>query len=252
MEPPYIILIGGATGIGTSSIASELSAIYPVRGFQRTDSIRQVIRTVIGPLARPELFESTYKAYENLDAVYVDPLSQESNVLNGHIHQSDIVMVGVDGSVARDLKEGINSVYEGVHLLPGRFGQTSWYSRGLRVQFAQGFKHFGVVLLRYEDYADHIIELFIDIEDPDIHRKRFEQREIFSPTREAKKYLDNFDNIRMIRNYLVRSAKNNGIPIVQNDQGLTYAVKQCVDIISEKTHGKFMPYRSIQPRESLN
>src|SRR3989344_8531725 len=108
MEEPFVILIGGATGVGTSSVASKLSEIYPVRGFQRTDAIRQVLRTILGPLSKPELFQSTYRAYENIDAIYGDPkVMGLDKVLYGHIRQSEIIFLGIEGSIARDINERI-------------------------------------------------------------------------------------------------------------------------------------------------
>ena len=117
MKEPFIILVGGATGVGSSTIASELSKIYPVRGFQRTDAIRQSLRVVLGPLINPELFQSTYRAYENIDGLYEDPNVLNTNkVLYGHVRQSEMIMLAVDGAIARDIREKINSVYEGVHI----------------------------------------------------------------------------------------------------------------------------------------
>ena len=241
MESPYIILIGGGTGVGTSTVASELSKIYPVRGFQRTDTIRQVIRTIMGPLVIPEMFQSTYRAYENIDSAYEDPIVLHSpKVLYGHVKQSETVMLGVDGAIARDIEERINSIYEGVHVLPGKLNEDGWYNKMLRKKTAEALSQFGMRLLSHEDYANHIVEIFIDINDPNLHRQRLEQREAYAPDRPSSKYLENFDNIRQIRNFLVKEAESHGIIIVQNIS-LEEAVEQCIKHISARTDGKFMP-----------
>jgi 2-phosphoglycerate kinase len=244
MNEPYIILIGGATGVGTSSISSKLSELYPVRGFQRTDAIRQVIRTLLSPLVSPEIFQSTYKAYENIDTIYADPQVMDlDKVLYGHVKQSEIILLGLDGAIARDIKEGISSIFEGVHILPGRLKQKDWYTKQIRIKMIESLKDFGVELLSLEKYDEHIIELLIDIDDPEQHKKRFsqkEQREIYAPTRKNQKYLDNFDNIRKIRSFLVKQAEKNKIPIIQNND-LEETVKQCVSEITKRTEGKFSP-----------
>jgi 2-phosphoglycerate kinase len=239
MNAPYIILIDGATGVGSSAVASKLSEIYPVRGFQRTDSIRQVIRTILSPLLCPEIFQSTYKAYENIDSLYYDSkIMSLDKVIFGHLKQSELVFLGIDGTISRDIKESINSIYEGVHLLPGKLKEPDWYANPIRIKMIESLKDFGVELLSQEDYAEHIIEILIDIEDPEIHKQRFITREKYSPNRPSKKYLDNFSKIRLIRDYTFNLAEKNEIRIIQNID-LDEAVAQCKDEIAKKTEGKF-------------
>jgi 2-phosphoglycerate kinase len=241
MDSPYIILISGGTGIGTSTIAGKLSDLYPVRGYMRTDAIRQVIRTVAAPLTNPEVFQSTYRAYENLDSAYSDPIIMAGNlVLFGHVRQSETVLLGVDGSIARDIEEKINSIYEGVHILPGKLKEKERYDKCLRKKFAESLNDFGMKLVTYDKYIDHIIEIFIDIEDPNLHRRRLEQREEFAPDRSSEKYMKNFENIRTIQGYMKSLAIKNSIPIVQNTN-LEEAVNECVRHISLQTQNKFLP-----------
>lgn len=242
MKEPYIILIGGATGVGTSAIASKLSEEYPVRGFQRTDSIRQVIRAVLGPLVVPEVFQSTYRAFENIDAIYDDPkFLNFGKVLYGHVRQCEKVLLGVDGAIARDIEEKINSIYEGIHILPGKLGDKDWYNKSIRIKTDKALKSFGFNLLNFEDYKNHIIELLIDIKDLKVHRERIEKRgEDYAPHRPAKKYLDNFEKIRKIRDYIVELALIKEIPIIQNID-CNKALEQCIEHITKVTNGKFVP-----------
>lgn len=238
MENPYIILIGGGTGVGTSSVASRLSSIYPVRGFQRTDAIRQVMRTTAGIPTNPELFLSTYKAYE---AIYVDANTVSvDKVIEAHLRQCEKVMEGTEGAIARDISEGINAIYEGTNLLPGKFGESSWFQRGIKIKARKILLDFGLLFLNPEDYAKHFIEFVIDVQDPEVHKQHFLSREKYSPNRSSEKYLSNFDKIRAIRDYVVETAIKNNIPIVQNNN-LDDAVKDCTEIITKKTDGKLMP-----------
>jgi 2-phosphoglycerate kinase len=241
MEPPYIILLGGATGVGHSTIAFKLSELYPVRGFQRTDTIREVLRMALSPYVNPEIFVSSYKAHQHLDSIYKDPqIMPRNEVVLGHIRQMECVFLGVESAISRDVRENINSIYEGVHIWPGKLKQAEWYNKSHRQKIADAYKKMGFELLRAEEYDKHVIEVLIDIENPEMHKKRFLQREIYSPLRPSDKYLDNMKNIRLIRDFLVDQANINGIPIIQN-VNLEDAVNQCIAEITKKTDGKFLP-----------
>jgi methylated-DNA-[protein]-cysteine S-methyltransferase len=53
------------------------------------------------------------------------------------------------------------------------------------------------------------MQISVDVEDQEVHKKRFYTREDFAPSRSKKKYLSNFQEIRWIREYLVKEAKSN-------------------------------------------
>ena len=189
------------------------------------------------------MFKSTYEAYQNVDAAYDDPTVMGSGrVLFGHVRQSEIVLVGLDGAVARDVEERINSIWEGVHILPGKLKDPAWHEKDLKKRYSTALKGFGMRLLTPEDYLSHIIELFVDISDPNLHRQRLEERELYSPDRPAQKYLENFESIRLIRDFMFQMAARNSIPIIQN-VNLEDAVKECIKQIAEKSKGDFVPVK---------
>ncbi len=94
---PLIILIGGASGVGTSSIAFEVANRLGIRNMISTD-------------------ESSYTAYRSLR---IPPPPELDEVLIGFRDHVDTVSVGVDAVIERALKEGISIVIEGVHIVPG-------------------------------------------------------------------------------------------------------------------------------------
>ena len=48
MRKPYVILIGSASGIGKSTIASQLSKELNIKHLIESDFIRTVVRGIIG------------------------------------------------------------------------------------------------------------------------------------------------------------------------------------------------------------
>lgn len=57
-----IILISGGTGVGTSKLSLELAKNKNITNIISTDSIREIIRTLIHPSLNPFLNKSTYLA----------------------------------------------------------------------------------------------------------------------------------------------------------------------------------------------
>ena len=63
---PLIILIGGASGVGTSSIAFEVDNRLGIRNMISTDMIREVMRKIVSKELLPTIYESSYTAYRSL------------------------------------------------------------------------------------------------------------------------------------------------------------------------------------------
>ena len=63
MRKPYVILIGSASGIGKSTIASELAKTLGIKHLIETDFIREIVRGIIGPEFAPALHKSSFDAY---------------------------------------------------------------------------------------------------------------------------------------------------------------------------------------------
>src|SRR3712207_2623333 len=110
---PIVVLLGGATGVGTSTLAADVARRLNIQSVIGTDSIREVLRRAISPDLLPILHKSSY-------AIQLEDLRVpvEEPVLFGFREQASQVAVGVEAIVDRGLKEGTNLVIEGVHLVP--------------------------------------------------------------------------------------------------------------------------------------
>jgi 2-phosphoglycerate kinase len=104
LELPLVILVGGATGTGKSTVATEIAYRLGITRVTSTDFIRQTVRAFFTPEAMPAIHQSSFEG---------EPLIER------FVEQSEIVLVGVRASIERALHEGWSIVLEGVHLVPG-------------------------------------------------------------------------------------------------------------------------------------
>jgi 2-phosphoglycerate kinase len=112
---PIVVLIGGATGVGTSTLAADIARRLNIQSVVGTDSVREVLRHAISPDLLPILHKSSYEIKRQDVRV---PVEEDEAVLFGFREQAARVCVGVEAIVERGLKEGTNLVVEGVHLVP--------------------------------------------------------------------------------------------------------------------------------------
>src|ERR671916_1031941 len=112
---PVVVLIGGATGVGTSTLAADVARRLNIQSVIGTDSIREVLRKAISPDLLPILHKSSYGVKREDIRI---PVAEEDRVLYGYKTQASQVSVGVEAVVERGLTEGTNLVIEGVHLVP--------------------------------------------------------------------------------------------------------------------------------------
>ena len=103
LERPLVVLIGGTTGVGKSTLASMLAARLGITRLIATDVIRQVLRAFFTREAMPTVHFSAF----------------EAGGLEGYREQADHVCTGVAAIVERAADESKPVLVEGVHVLPG-------------------------------------------------------------------------------------------------------------------------------------
>ena len=187
-KKPLIILIGGASGVGTSSMAFELANRLRLKNLISTDMIREVMRKIVSKELSPVIHKSSFDAYESIRT----PSIRIDSVIEGFISHVDVVNVGIEAIIERSVKEGISTIIEGVHIVPG--------------------------FIRKDLMENNNIIIFtLTVDDEESHKQRFYSR-CRQPwvKRSLEKYMENFGTIRKTQKFLVEQAKIHDSRIINN------------------------------------
>jgi 2-phosphoglycerate kinase len=103
LSRPLVVLIGGTTGVGKSTLATMLAARLGVNRVIATDVIRQVLRAFFTHEAMPTVHHSAF----------------EAGGIPGYRDQAERVGTGIAAIVERAAQEAKPVVVEGVHVVPG-------------------------------------------------------------------------------------------------------------------------------------
>src|SRR5437016_6143554 len=115
LDLPVIVLVGGATGTGKSTVATEAAYRLGITRVTSTDFVRQTMRAFFSKEFMPSIHYSSFEAAAGLR----EPEQADDPVIAGFLEQTRNVLVGVRASIERALEEGWSMVLEGVHLVPG-------------------------------------------------------------------------------------------------------------------------------------
>ena len=189
LDLPIILLLGGATGTGKSTVATDVACRLGVTRVTSTDFVRQTMRAFFSQEFMPAIHHSSFEAGRAM-AGDEDEDEGTQAVLDGFLEQTREVLVGVRAAIDRALEEGWSIVLEGVHLVPG-------------------------MLPKIEGAL--VVECVLSIDDPEAHASHFWIRDSDSEgVRPYEKYLDAFDDIRLIQTYILGRARKHGVPVIEN------------------------------------
>jgi 2-phosphoglycerate kinase len=197
LDIPLVVLVGGATGTGKSTVAVEVAHRLGITRVTSTDVVRQTMRAFFSREFMPSIHFSSFEAAPSVaEDVDSDP------VIRGFLDQTRNVLVGVKAVLGRALEEGYSVALEGVHVVPGL------------VEPVDGAVFCQVVLA---------------IEDEDEHAAHFWTRDA-DGLRPFEKYLRALPEIRRVQDYVVERATRCGVPVIDNaDVGTT--VDRVVELV---------------------
>jgi len=206
LDRPLVVLIGGATGVGKSTIATQLAVRLGVVRVVATDSIREVMRAVFNDDLMPTLYTSSFEA----DAALREPPPRSlDRVIVGFREQTAAVAVGVHALVERAAVEGTSVIVEGAHVVPGFFDLAPYRGRVVAVP------------------------VVLTVEDEDLHRSHFVVRSADAASRPFDKYQRGFPNIRRVQKYIKSQALTHGVPVIPN-YSLDQALSALIDLVVER------------------
>lgn len=214
---PLVLLMGGTTGSGKSTISAEIAHRLNIIRTQSTDLLREVMRLMVPERLLPALHTSSFSAWKTL------PTSEHSEepTLNGDFEQGFLIQasqvgVAIEGVVSRAETEQISLILEGVHVHPAlqhHIRETS-----------------GVI----------VVPILLAVLKRKQLRKQLKGRGHQVSTRRAERYLEHFDEIWHLQSFLLREADRFNIPIIANmdqDETIRSIMTTIVDRLSEEFKG---------------
>jgi 2-phosphoglycerate kinase len=203
LDLPVILLVGGATGTGKSTVATEAAYRLGITRVTSTDFVRQTMRAFFSEEFMPSIHYSSFEAGVALR----QGEQADDPVIAGFLEQSRNVLVGVRAAIERALEEGWSMVLEGVHLVPG-------------------------MLPRIDGAL--VAQCVLAIEDVEAHSGHFVIRDAGSDgLRPHAKYVDRLGDIRRIQEHIVGRARRHGVPVIENSN-IEAAVGQVLDLVLER------------------
>lgn len=203
LDRPLVILVGGATGVGKSTIATLLANRLGITRVIPTDAVREVMRAMFSKEIMPTIHTSSFDAAR----LVRHPLPRSADpVLIGFGEQASAVAVGVEALISRAADEGTDLILEGAHLVPGFVERSQFEGRAV------------------------VVSLLVTVDDEDLHRSHFLIRAHEVRNRPSERYLDYFDNIRKQQKYVKSLALEHGVPIVPSNN-LDDTLARVIDLV---------------------
>jgi 2-phosphoglycerate kinase len=203
LDEPLLLLVGGTTGTGKSTIATEAAHRLGITRVTSTDFIRQTMRAFFSEEFMPSVHYSSFEA--RLALTRAEEEESGDAAILGFLDQTRNVLVGVQAALERAATERWSMVLEGVHLVPG--------------MVATDVPHATVV------------QCVVATEDEGLHRSHFWVRDYATEgLRPLEKYLDALPQIREIQDYLVERARRHDVPVIVNDS-FDRAIAEVMDLV---------------------
>ena len=205
LDLPVIVLVGGGTGTGKSTVATEVAYRLGITRVTSTDFVRQTMRAFFAKEFMPSIHYSSFEAGLGLSKAEEEESGDAA--LLGFLDQTRNVLVGVDAALQRALEEGWSMVLEGIHLVPG--------------------------MLAAERQDALVVQCVLAIPDEEIHRTHFWIRDATTDgVRPVDRYIAGLPEIRMIQDYIVDRARRNDVPVIENE-GRSDAIGAVMELVLE-------------------
>jgi 2-phosphoglycerate kinase len=206
LDLPVILLVGGGTGTGKSTVATEVAYRLGITRVTSTDFVRQTMRAFFARDFMPSIHYSSFEAALGLSKAEEEESGDAA--LLGFLDQTRNVLVGVEAALQRAYDEGWSLVLEGVHLVPG--------------------------MLSTDLENALVVQCVLAIHDEEIHRTHFLIRDVHSDgVRAGDKYVTGLPEIRMIQEYVVERARRNDVPVIENES-VSEAIGAVLELVLDR------------------
>jgi 2-phosphoglycerate kinase len=214
---PLILLIGGVTGTGKSTLTTELAYKLNIVRTQSTDMMREIVRCYLPRDRIATLDYSSFEAWRGLtdsgrSAGDIDP----RRVIEGFISQFENVKDGLEATIQRAVKEVQDLIVDGVHILPARLDLDVARDRAI------------------------VVPLMLIVPNKETLSKRLTHRASEQTERPSSHYLDGLDRIWTLQSFLLAEAEDRGVPLIVNSD-VDEALSELLMEISIKISRHFPP-----------
>jgi 2-phosphoglycerate kinase len=214
---PLILLIGGATGTGKSSVTAQIAYRLDVVRTQSTDMMREIIRCYLAPHVVPTLGYSSFEAWRGLPAPHQEGNRATDNpVIAGYLAQFSAVRVALEATIARATEERHHLVVDGVHVLPTQLDLGDASEKAI------------VVPIMLATLRKNQLEL-------QLARRAREQ-----PERGSSRHLEHIDDIWELQAYLLSEADRESITIIPN-WTINQTAREVLNLISATVMERYPP-----------
>jgi 2-phosphoglycerate kinase len=206
LDLPVILLVGGGTGTGKSTVATEVAYRLGITRVTSTDFVRQTMRAFFAKEFMPSIHYSSFEAGLGLSKAEEEESGDAA--LLGFLDQTRNVLTGVEAALQRALDEGWSMVLEGVHLVPG--------------------------MITTELQGALVVQCVLAIRDEEIHRTHFWHRDATTDgMRPVDRYIAGLPEIRMIQEYVLERAARADVPVIANESQ-SEAVSAVMNLVLEQ------------------
>ncbi|MEZ5540986.1 MAG: hypothetical protein R3F42_02970 [Pseudomonadota bacterium] len=214
---PLIVLIGGVTGTGKSTIAAEVAYRMDIGRIQSTDMMREIIRAYLTPEAVPTLRYSSFEAWRGLAAPTEEPAGATENpVVAGFLSQFVTMKPALGAAIGRAVKERHDLIIEGVHIAPFMMDLTGAQQQAI------------------------VVPLMLATRERAALEKQLKRRGREKSGRQAARYLQRIDDIWELQSYLLSEADNAGIPIITNWH-IETTVHEVLNLVMSRVMKRYPP-----------
>jgi len=213
-DRPILVLIGGTTGCGKSTISAEIAHRLDIVRTQSTDMLREVMRLLIPERLLPTLHTSSFNAWEAIPSWKGQPARLDTHFEQGYLAQAGHVGIGIEGVLQRAERERVSLIVEGVHMHPA-------LQRSLA-----------------ENAEVIVVPIMLAVLKKKRLRKQLVGRGNQVSSRRSERYLSYFDEIWRLQEFMMAEAERYDIPVVPNDDK-EETIKLVMDEIADAVSAEF-------------
>jgi 2-phosphoglycerate kinase len=217
LDRPLIVLLSGVTGVGKSTVATQLAGRLGFVHVIATDQVRQVVRAFFSHEFLPSVHHSSFDVGQALSELPED----EEGTIAGYLRQVHDIAPGIDALVERAISDRTPLVLEGVHLLLPELPSPALCAQATTVR------------------------AMIAARDVEAHRRHFYARGD-QTLRAPERYLEALDRIRVLQEYLIERAEAAGIPVI-DAASLEVTLRRVLEVVLDAVASAASPAAKLSP-----